>query len=634
MGHKNNSNSLLQSAEAQINKGNYKTAIQILTTLIKENGATIDALNDLAVAYTYLNDFSTALNILIDIISVDPTEEIMLANFEYLKTQFSDDEFNEKIITLLSQKFSLETKSDNPIGTEVKRISIVQAPRWNINQPALAVGVLTGIMRGNNFTVFPHDFDIDFFHTANESDKAFWEDRNETFWADENKVSSLINKYPTFQIYCLVNILKNNPQLVGFSVQSKSRFLSLLFAEKIKKIRPDIYIVLGGPETSLGSKIMLEPYPFIDAIFIGEADISFPIFTKTLNLQTKECAITPGVIYRNGNGEIIDCGNVEKLPKVEDIMPADFSDIDFQKYRVPNSVNLIMSRGCVNRCSFCNEAPIFKRYRSYKAGRAYEEIINVIKNTNIGPSPRISYNDSLINGNLRDLEEFCDLLIERPIEGLTFSGMMLVRKQMTEQLIEKLAKAGLAEVFLGVETGSREVLKIMRKNFDLEDVERIVESMSRHGIKVAIFFMVGHPGESEIEFYNSLNFMRKLAQNAAQFSVNITQILENSDINKNPEKYNVTDIKPIDWVADNGANTYEVRRQRQLISRTLLGDKAYGMGDFEDPTDEESKKYYSQGRRLFEENKLFKSNIEKIGTYTRYLENEVAKTKQENKVQV
>lgn len=526
-------------------------------------------------------------------------DEKLIALFHSLKKELAEKKFEQIALEQIRRLISAGDKSLKE--EKVSSVTLVQAPRWNINQPALALGVLTACLRTRGFSVKPFDFDVDLYNSVTYEDKKYWDDSNEDFWLNSSGIISLLDKYPAFIYFCLLKILERNPQVIGFSVQTKSKQISLLLAEKIRKIAPEKYIVLGGPETSLGPDIMLAPYSYIDAIFIGEADLSFPEFLCSLNIQTKESAPVPGVIFRNQTGELIAGGPITALP-LSDVIPlADFSDIDFTKYRVPNSVNLILSRGCVNRCSFCNESPVFKKFRAYKAERAYQEILSITKNTNIADNPRICYNDSLLNGDLDELERFCDLLIEKPIRGLTFSGMMLVRPQMSERLIEKLAKAKCCEVFFGVENGCDEVLAIMRKNYNTDDVERIVRQMHKYGIRITAFIMVGHPGETEFYFYKSLNFVRKIAQYLTMISFNLTQILENSDIKKRPEKYNVTNTDQIHWVADSGNNTYEVRKQRQFLARTLLGDKAYGMGYFEDPIDPESKYYYSQGRNLYAE---------------------------------
>lgn len=613
---------MLIGAEDLINNGDNKNAQAILLKILELDPKNTDAYNNLSVINLYENNIAQAVEYLLNVAMISPSDEVMLSNFNYLKEQLNNDELDNLVLSVI-QQMVYKSGADEP-EESVKKVTIVQTSRWNINQPALAVAVLTGNLRSKNFTVYPFDFDVDFYNAVSVEDKKYWDDENDGFWVNDNDVKNLIEKYYPFKYACLLQMLINKPDVVGFSVQTKSRFLSIYYSEMIKKINKNIYVALGGPETSRGSNIMLKPYEYIDAIFVGEADISFPAFLSSLNLKTKEVGNITGVIYRDNNRNIVDCGPAEELPRAADIPISDFSDIDFSKYRVPNSVNLIMSRGCINKCSFCNESPIFKRYRSYKAQRAYDEIVNVLNTTNIGKNPRICFNDSLINGHLKDLEDFCDLLIENPIPGLTFSGMMLVRSKMSELLIKKLAKVGLIEVFLGVETGSEVVLKIMQKHFELPDVERLVKQMSENGIRVSVFFMVGHPGETELEFYNSLNFMRKLANHASQFSVNITQILENSDINLHPERYNVTDTNSMNWVADSGTNTYEVRRQRQLFARTLLGNKAFGMGVFFDPMDEESKNHYSQGRILYEEYTKLKDLQENQKVKIAQLEHQVA----------
>ncbi|MGA7723583.1 MAG: hypothetical protein WCA84_20625 [Ignavibacteriaceae bacterium] len=92
-----------------------------------------------------------------------------------------------------------------------------------------------------------------------------------------NNVLTLLDKYYPFKYYCLIKLLQNKPQVVGFSVQAKSCFLLLFFAEIIKNINPNIYIILGGPETSPCPKALIETYKYMDAVFVCESDLSYGV---------------------------------------------------------------------------------------------------------------------------------------------------------------------------------------------------------------------------------------------------------------------------------------------------------------------------------------------------------------------
>ena len=64
-----------------------------------------------------------------------------------------------------------------------------------------------------------------------------------------------------------------NKKLIGFSCYIWNIEKMLKFAENLKKLRPDIYIVFGGPEVSFyGEKEFCDLYPFADFLIKGEGE--------------------------------------------------------------------------------------------------------------------------------------------------------------------------------------------------------------------------------------------------------------------------------------------------------------------------------------------------------------------------
>lgn len=458
----------------------------------------------------------------------------------------------------------------------------------------MALPILTGNLRQKGFKVTQIDLDLAFYYAVDDCDKRFWVDPNiENDWLDKSIVDGLILKYNAFFEQYIDRIIQSGTSIVGFSVQIKSKHISLWLAEQLKKRKKELFVIMGGPEVHNGIETYLKPYRFIDAICLGEGDISFPKFLLNFDFKNSRSQPVSGIAFRSADGDIVDGGHITELPTSDDIPFADFSDMDFSKYLVPETIPMMMSRGCINRCSFCNESPLYKKYRCFSADRVYHEIRYHLLTTNVKKPTWCCFQDSLINGDLEQLEHFADLLIRKPIPVLTYSGMMLVRNKMSNQLIEKLAKSGLVEVFWGIESGSDCTLKIMRKNYQSEDAERILKKMHECGIRNTVFIIVGHPGESEEEYYNSLRFVRKIAPYTSAISVNIAQIFENSDLYKNPEKYGIVNATG-DWTSDNGSITSNIRKHRQLTMRALIGNKASGMNGHIDPLDEESIHFYSR----------------------------------------
>ena len=291
----------------------------------------------------------------------------------------------------------------------------------------------------------------------------------------------------------------------------------------------------------------------------------------------------PGFAFRDAAGKVVDCGPVEEVPLPADIPFADYSDYDFSRYRNPRAVSMVLSRGCINRCSYCSEAPSFLRFRAYSAGQVFAEIEHHWRTSGCQKPMRIYFNDSLLNGDVGELEALADLLLaHRSRMPIEYGGMMFVRDQLSDALIDKLARSGMSEVLFGLESGSEETLRRMRKKFSLSTAERVFRRFHEAGVSVTVSVIFGHPGESEREFYRSLSFLRRNAENVDWFLLNCLGLYGDCDITRHPEKYgvDVQTLSPTEWVSDEGRNTAEVRKHRQHIARMLLGPKVCDLGGF------------------------------------------------------
>jgi radical SAM superfamily enzyme YgiQ (UPF0313 family) len=473
------------------------------------------------------------------------------------------------------------------------RVTLVQMPRWSIRTPPYTIALLTGILREEGFTVFPKDYDIDLYGHVDEEDKQHWIEENSGGWNDPALYERMIEQYPAFFDRAADDILSDDPQVVGFSVKMWSAAFSLEVARRIKEKKEGVFIIFGGPQMNSGPERNLAPHPQVDAICRQEADHSLPAFLKKFAERSLRPAPEPGFAYRDENGTIVDCGLISEPPRPEDIPFADYSDFDFSRYTDPSQVTMILSRGCVFRCSFCAESPCYMKFRSYSADRIMKELDHVLAGSNPAKPVKISFNDSLLNGDLKALEAFCDQLIRRASTRIRWGGMMALRRQMSDDLIGKLAEAGCEKVFFGMESASPKVLKMMRKTHDPETASRIIGAMHGQGIEITLSIIVGHPGETEKEFYETLDFLRRHARTVDHIMLHALVLCAGSAIADRPEKYGV-DPRTISgdecdaWMSDNGTNTPDIRLHRLHIAQHMLSGKTI---DYGGATDRDAEMY-------------------------------------------
>jgi radical SAM superfamily enzyme YgiQ (UPF0313 family) len=105
----------------------------------------------------------------------------------------------------------------------------------------------------------------------------------------------------------LKGIATQNPDMAGFSAYIWNIGMILDIVANLKKIRPGLRIVLGGPEVSYDPEFLLENHPEIDYVIAGEGESALGELTKNL-LKGRIAPAIDGVYFR-GEGGILGRGD-------------------------------------------------------------------------------------------------------------------------------------------------------------------------------------------------------------------------------------------------------------------------------------------------------------------------------------
>lgn len=253
-----------------------------------------------------------------------------------------------------------------------------------------------------------------------------------------------------------------------------------------------------------------------------------------------------------------------------------FSEFDLRVYgnRV---LPLFGSRGCIGCCSFCNDWPSSRPYRNRSARHIFEEIKYHLEQNHIDT---FSFKDLLCNGNIKKLEELCDLISDAGLK-IHWDAQAIPRKEMTYALLVKLKAAGCSTLIYGIESFSNNVLLEMKKLFTREVAERVLRDTHRAGINVMFNVIVGFPGEREEDFKETLEAIRRNHKFVTQIGA-VSVCLANgfADLQVNPDKYGI--IIPTDpkisakyWYSKDGVNTHEVRKHRAEKVLALIDELGF-----------------------------------------------------------
>jgi anaerobic magnesium-protoporphyrin IX monomethyl ester cyclase len=517
------------------------------------------------------------------------------------------------------------------------KVALAMCPCWGRESPPLSIALLGGNLRSKGYETHLFDLSNYFYHQASNDYKNFWGQDYYSFWSDALLVKEFMNQHKDAVKDAVNMILDTGCQIIGFSTVFTTLHFSLELAEFIKQRCPDSIIIMGGPHTSLfyaGMYIINQKN--VDAIILHEGDETLPQALQDLSTQGQFSKI-PGLVFKK-DGHIIDGGMREPIHSLNDLSLADYTDFDLSTYSNPNRLDIFSSRSCINHCHYCDERNYFKRYRFRSGKNLYDEIIyQLTKNPSVN---FFNFSDSVLNGSIEAIREFCELLIRNHI-NIQWGGQAVIRKEMTPELLQLMHKAGCSYLSYGQESGSNKVLESMNKKLFTVELSSVVLKAS-HEAKINTYanFMFGYPTETETDFLKTLEFIKKNRKwlDAVSPSQSFTIIVKNTYLYDHLSEFNIApEPHHLYWKTIDGKNTYPVRFKRYELFCTLCIDLGLkGVGVVSEKTDKWrllGEYYYEHEKDYGNALECYRTDLLKNGYLPKSLERFVACSKALDKVE-
>ena len=167
------------------------------------------------------------------------------------------------------------------------------------------------------------------------------------------------------------------------------------------------------------------------------------------------------------------------------------------------STNMVSSRGCPYRCNWCAKPISGNKYHLRPAVDVAEEMAFLKAQAGV---QHIWFGDDIFALNQHWVQQFADEVATRDA-AIPFK-IQSRADLMTEQTVRGLKKAGCAEVWMGVESGSQTVLNEMDKGLNSEAVIVARRRLKEAGIRACYFLQFGYPGEGWAELQETIAFVR------------------------------------------------------------------------------------------------------------------------------
>jgi len=283
-------------------------------------------------------------------------------------------------------------------------------------------------------------------------------------------------------------------------------------SEIIKKFSAGSKVIFGGVHaTSLPEEPLQKG--MADFVIRGDGEEALVKLLKgspVSNIAGLSYKDTGAIRHVQPNGFVED---LDDLP-----FPA-YHKIDMKLYKpTPGSykrlpaINLITSRGCPGKCTFCNSAHVQLRRRS--AENIFEDIAILVRKYGI---KELSFYDDTFTVYPGTVMRLCELLMKNKIR-ITWSCFARTDCVNTAML-KAMKAAGCHQIMYGIESANEKILESIRKNVNLEKTAKAVRMTKDAGISVRCTFMFGNPGETRETIDETIAYSIALDPDIALYNI-------------------------------------------------------------------------------------------------------------------
>lgn len=308
--------------------------------------------------------------------------------------------------------------------------------------------------------------------------------------------------------------------LVGFYVMTWTFKETNEILKEIKKIRPDIKSVFGGPNASSLPLVSLEISDF-DYVVTGEGEETVIELVKCISGELPLESVD-SLVYRDKNKKIAQNKPRQLKSDIDEINFPAWQLLKVNRYRdiftrSTKFATMIASRGCPFNCTFCDRK---NRMGNKWRVRSPENVLSEIKllNSRYQIKEIMFYDDNFIFDK-RWVYEFCDKLDN---SNLRIAWECRTRVDTVDKpLLKRIKQSGCYRIRYGMESGNNQILKVLKKGITIEQIKECAGITKEAGIEIFAYFMMGSPYETPQTLKDTLGLALEVNADFTVFSKTI-----------------------------------------------------------------------------------------------------------------
>ncbi|MCD6551737.1 radical SAM protein [Thermotoga sp.] len=303
-------------------------------------------------------------------------------------------------------------------------------------------------------------------------------------------------------------ISKMPTKVIGITLPFQIYALEVLNFISALREKTTAHISVGGIFPTFAYREILERYPCIDSVVLGEGEVTFYDLAKSI-LENKNWKEIHGIAYRESEG----IQNTPFRPLVKDLngLPFPARDNLPRIYEKTKVASVISSRGCYASCSFCSVVPFYEKFgpriRLRDPENVVDELEMLVKEYKV---ENVIFCDANFTVSKERAAKIATEIIRRKLK-LRYAIESRVT-EVDEKLFKLLKESGLRRVFLGLESGSQSMLNRFRKDVTVEQNLRALEILSKLDLYVSPGFIMFDDRTSLEELQENVRFLRTIRQ--------------------------------------------------------------------------------------------------------------------------
>jgi len=347
-------------------------------------------------------------------------------------------------------------------------------------------------------------------------------------------------------------IFSFSPKIVLFSCYIWNMKEILRIATRLKQWYPELIILLGGPEVGYRAEECLRQYSWVDGVFCGEGEESFPSVMKNY-IEIGSLQPASGFIIKGKNGECLGSSRPTYLANFDQIVfPYSQRELEDLKGQI---LYYESSRGCPYSCQYCLSS-VHQPVRFLPLERVFRELECFIQ----AGVRQVKFVDRTFNANRQRARKIWQYLIDQNCNtNFHFELAADLLEQEDVELLKSVPK-GRFQFEIGIQSTNSQTLALVQRVTDFEKIKKMVMQIrDLKTIHLHLDLIAGLPGEGYLSFAKSFDDVYALGADMLQLG--FLKVLPGTAMAVKADLYGlIFDAEP----------PYEVLATANLSSREML----------------------------------------------------------------